>query len=55
MSNESDKRLSQLILNCDVLLLANVFEKFRNNILKMYGPCRSLYLSKTKKNKKKKQ
>ena len=32
-------------LKCDVLLLANVFEKFRNNSSKNYGLCPSHYLS----------
>ena len=34
-----------LYWKCDVLLLADVFEKFRNNSLKNYGLCRSHYLS----------
>ena len=34
-----------LHLKCDVLLLADVFEKFRNNCLKNYGLCSSHYLS----------
>ena len=34
-----------LYLKCDVLLLANVFEKIRNNRLKNYGLCPSHYLS----------
>ena len=34
-----------LYLNCDVLLLADGFEKFRNNSLKDYGLCPSHYLS----------
>ena len=34
-----------LYLKCDILLLADVFEKFRNNSLKNYGLCASHYLS----------
>ena len=34
-----------LHLKCYVLLLADVFEKFRNNSLKKYGLCQSHYLS----------
>ena len=34
-----------LYLKCDVLLLVDVFEKFRNNSLKNYGFCPSHYLS----------
>ena len=34
-----------LYLKCDVLLLADVFEKFKNNSLKNYGLCPSHYLS----------
>ena len=34
-----------LYLNCDVLLLADVFEKCRNNGLKNYVLCPSHYLS----------
>ena len=34
-----------LYLKCNVLLLADVFEKFRNNRLKNYGLCPSHYLS----------
>ena len=33
-----------MYLKCDVLLVADVFEKFRNN-LKSYGLCSSHYLS----------
>ena len=33
------KDYDDLYLACDVLLLANVFEKFRNNSLKNYGLC----------------
>ena len=35
----------KIIATCDVLLLADVFEKFRNNTLKNYGLCPSHYLS----------
>ena len=34
-----------LYLKCYVLLLADVFEKFRNNSLRSYGLCPSHYLS----------
>ena len=39
------KDYHNLYLKCDVLLLADVFEKFRNNSLKNYGLCPSHYLS----------
>ena len=39
------KNYHDLYLKCDVLLLADVFEKFRNNSLKNYGLCSSHYLS----------
>ena len=39
------KDYHDLYLKCDVLLLADVFEKFRNNNLKNYGICPSHYLS----------
>ena len=39
------KDYHDLYLKCDVLLLADVFEKFRNNSLKNYGLCSSHYLS----------
>ena len=39
------KDYQDLYLICDVLSLADVFEKFRNNILKNYGLCLSHYLS----------
>ena len=39
------KDYHDLYLKCYVLLLANVFEKFRNNSLKNYGFCPSHYLS----------
>ena len=39
------KDYHNLYLKCDVLLLSNVFEKFRNNNLKNYGLCPSHYLS----------
>ena len=34
-----------LYVECDVFLLADVFEKFRNNSVKNYGLCPSHYLS----------
>ena len=34
-----------LYLKCDALLLADIFEKFRNNSLKNYELCPSHYLS----------
>ena len=34
-----------MYLKCDVLLLADVFEKFRNSSSKNYGLCPSHYLS----------
>ena len=39
------KDYHELYLKCDVLLLADVFEKFRNNSLNNYGLCPSHYLS----------
>ena len=36
---------NDLFLKCDVLLLADVFEKFRNNSFKKYGLYLSNYLS----------
>ena len=39
------KDYHDLYLKCDFLLLADVFEKFRNNSLKNYGLCPSHYLS----------
>ena len=39
------KDYHNLSLKCDVLLLANVFERFRNTSLKNYGLCPSHYLS----------
>ena len=39
------KDYRNLYLKCDVLLLADVFEKFRNNNLNNYGLCPSHYLS----------
>ena len=35
------KNYHDLFLKCDGLLLADVFEKFRNNSLKNYGLCPS--------------
>ena len=39
------KAYRDLYSKCDVLLLADVFEKIRNNSLKSYGLCPSDYLS----------
>ena len=39
------KDYHDLYLKCNVLSLADVFEKFRNNSLKNYGLCPSHYLS----------
>ena len=39
------KDYHDLYLKCEALLLANVFEKFRNNSLKINGLCLSHYLS----------
>ena len=39
------KNYHDLYLKCEVLLLPDVFEKFRNNSLKNYGLCLSHYLS----------
>ena len=39
------KDYHDLYLKFDVLLSADVFEKFRNNTLKNYGLCPSHYLS----------
>ena len=39
------KDYQNLCFQCDILLLAGVFEKLRNNSLKNYGLCPSYYLS----------
>ena len=39
------KNYHNLYLNCDVLLLYDVFEKCRNNNLNNYGLCPSHYLT----------
>ena len=39
------KDYHDLYLKCDGLLLADIFEVFRNNSLKNYGFCPSHYLS----------
>ena len=39
------KDYHNLYLICDVSLLADVFEKFRNNRFKNYGLCPSHYLN----------
>ena len=43
--NENDERSLRLYLKCDVLLLACVFEIFRNNSFKNYGLCTTHFLS----------
>ena len=45
MKNEKDERYRDLYLKYDMLLLAGVFEKFRNKSFKNYGLCPSHYLS----------
>ena len=42
---KAKKDYRDLYLKCDVLLLADVFERFRNNSLKNYRLCPSHYLS----------
>ena len=39
------KDYQDFYLKCDVLILTNVFEKFKNDSLKNYGLCPSHYLS----------
>ena len=39
------KNYHDLYLKCDFLLLADVFEKFRNNSIKAFGLCPIHYLS----------
>ena len=39
------KDYHDLYLKCDILLLADEFEKFRNRYLKNYGLCPSHFLS----------
>ena len=39
------KGFNNFYLKCDVLLLVDVFEKFRNSSLKKFGSCSSHYLS----------
>ena len=38
------KDYHELYLKCDVLLFADVFEKFRHDGLKKYGWCSNYYL-----------
>ena len=49
VSNKFEKKAmydyQDLYFKCDVLLLADVFDKFRNNSLKSYELCPSHYLS----------
>ena len=42
---KTKKDYHDLYLKCDVLLLEDMFEKFRNSSLKNYGLCPSHYLS----------
>ena len=39
------KNYNNFYLKCDILLLEDVFEKYKNNSLKNYGLCLSHYLS----------
>ena len=39
------KNYHDLYLKCDILLLVDVFEKFKNRCLENYGLCPSNYLS----------
>ena len=39
------KDYHDLHIKCDVLLLADVFEKIRNSNLQIYGLCSSYFLS----------
>ena len=39
------KNYHDLYLKCDILLLGDVFEKFKNRCLENYGLCPSNYLS----------
>ena len=43
--NENEKHFHNLYLKCNVLLLADAFEKFRNNSIKNNGLCPSNYLN----------
>ena len=43
--NENDDKLSRFASKCNVLLLADVLEKFRDWCLEDYGLCPSRYLS----------
>ena len=42
---KSTKNYPDFYIKCDILLLAEVFEKIRNNSLNSYGSCPSHYLS----------
>ena len=45
IQNENDEKLSRLVLKCDVLLLDDVFEIFRNGSIKNYALGPSYHLS----------